>query len=73
MAEAALRTGWRRAARKLRALYLAQNSVGIGECVVDSLAKPLKGEKLDKVIDTGFYWYDKCNINAGEVAAVLYD
>jgi ribose transport system substrate-binding protein len=52
---------------------ITQNPVGIGKCVVDSLAKALKGEKLDKVIDTGFYWYDKSNINAGEVAAVLYD
>ena len=52
---------------------ITQNPVGIGKCVVDSLAKAIKGEKLDKVIDTGFYWYDKSNIGAGEVAAVLYD
>jgi len=52
---------------------ITQNPVGIGKCVVDSLAKALKGEKLDKVIDTGFYWYDKSNIGDGKVAAVLYD
>ena len=52
---------------------ITQNPVGIGKCVVDSLAKALKGEKLDKVIDTGFYWYDKSNIGDPKVVAVLYD
>jgi len=52
---------------------ITQNPVGIGKCVVDSLAKAIKGEKLDKVIDTGFYWYDKSNIADPKVAAVLYD
>lgn len=52
---------------------ITQNPVGIGECVVNSLAKAIKGEKLDKKIDTGFYWYDKTNINDPKVAAVLYD
>jgi len=52
---------------------ITQNPVGIGKCVVDSLAKARKGEKLDKVIDTGFYWYDKSNISDPKVAAVLYD
>ena len=52
---------------------ITQNPVGIGKCVVDSLAKALKGETLPKVIDTGFYWYDKANIADPKVAAVLYD
>ncbi len=52
---------------------ITQNPVGIGECVVNSLAKALKGEKLEKVIDTGFYWYDKSNMADPKVAAVLYD
>ncbi|WP_018896635.1 ABC transporter substrate-binding protein [Rhizobium sp. 2MFCol3.1] len=52
---------------------ITQNPVGIGECVVDSLAKAIKGEKLDKVIDTGFYWYDKSNLSDPKVSAVLYD
>ncbi len=52
---------------------ITQNPVGIGECVVNSLAKALKGEKLEKVIDTGFYWYDKANMADPKVAAVLYD
>ena len=52
---------------------ITQNPVGIGQCVVNSLAKALKGETLPKTIDTGFYWYDKSNINDPKVAAVLYD
>lgn len=52
---------------------ITQNPVGIGKCVVDSLAKAIKGEKLPKVIDTGFYWYDKTNIDDPKIAAVLYD
>ncbi len=52
---------------------ITQNPVGIGKCVVDSAVKALKGEKLPKVIDTGFYWYDKSNITDPKIAAVLYD
>jgi ribose transport system substrate-binding protein len=52
---------------------ITQNPVGIGKCVVDSAVKALKGEKLPKVVDTGFYWYDKTNITDPKVAAVLYD
>jgi ribose transport system substrate-binding protein len=52
---------------------ITQNPVGIGECVVNSLAKALKGETLPKVIDTGFYWYDKTNMEDPKIAAVLYD
>ena len=52
---------------------ITQNPVGIGECVVDSLAKAVKGEELPEVIDTGFYWYDKDNMDDEKIAAVLYD
>ena len=44
----------------------------------DQCFKPIhppfeKGEKLPKIIDTGFYWYDKTNITDPKIAAVLYD
>src|SRR5579863_5352980 len=52
---------------------ITQNPVGIGKCVVDSAVKALKGDKLPKVIDTGFYWYDKTNMSDPKIAAVLYD
>ncbi|MEM5328863.1 ABC transporter substrate-binding protein [Paraburkholderia sp. JHI2823] len=57
----------------LMAGAITQNPVGIGKCVVDSAAKALKGEKLPKKIDTGFFWYDKTNMNDPKIAAVLYD
>jgi ribose transport system substrate-binding protein len=52
---------------------ITQNPVGIGKCTVDSAVKALKGETLPKVIDTGFFWYDKTNMSDPKIAAVLYD
>ena len=52
---------------------ITQNPVGIGYKTVEAAVKALKGEPLPKVIDTGFYWYDKTNINDPKIAAVLYD
>lgn len=52
---------------------ITQNPVGIGQCVVDSLAKAMNKEELPKIIDTGFYWYDKTNMTDAKIAAVLYD
>jgi ribose transport system substrate-binding protein len=52
---------------------ITQNPVGIGYKTVEAAVKALKGEKLPKVIDTGFYWYDKKNIDDPKIAAVLYD
>jgi ribose transport system substrate-binding protein len=57
----------------LMAGAITQNPVGIGKCVVDSAVKALKGEKLPKKVDTGFYWYDKSNMGDPKIAAVLYD
>jgi len=52
---------------------ITQNPVGIGFKTVEAAVKALKGEKLPKVIDTGYYWYDKSNIADPKIAAVLYD
>lgn len=52
---------------------ITQNPVGMGYKTVEAAVKALKGEKLPKVIDTGFYWYDKTNIADPKIAAVLYD
>jgi ribose transport system substrate-binding protein len=35
--------------------------------------KAIKGESLPKTIDTGYYWYDKTNIDEPKIKAVLYD
>src|SRR5882672_157959 len=52
---------------------ITQNPVGIGYKTVEAAVKALKGETLPKIIDTGFFWYDKSNIADPKIAAVLYD
>ncbi|PWU47708.1 BMP family ABC transporter substrate-binding protein [Micromonospora globispora] len=51
---------------------ITQNPIGIGQQLVIAAMKAIKGENQPKVIDTGFYWYDKTNIDKPEIAAVLY-
>jgi ribose transport system substrate-binding protein len=51
---------------------ITQNPVGIGEQTVAAAMKVIRGEQVPKVIDTGFYWYDKTNIDDPKIAAVLY-
>src|ERR1700754_3732212 len=51
---------------------ITQNPVGMGKELVDSAMKAINGETLPKVIDTGFYWYDKTNIDDPKIQAVLY-
>jgi ribose transport system substrate-binding protein len=52
---------------------ITQNPVGIGYKTVEAATKALKGEKIDKVIDTGFFYYDKLNMDDPKIATVLYD
>ena len=51
---------------------ITQNPVGMGYKTVEAAVKALKGEKLPKIIDTGFFWYDAKNYTKPEIAAVLY-
>jgi ribose transport system substrate-binding protein len=51
---------------------ITQNPVGIGYKCVEAALKAYRGETLPKVIDTGFMWYDKTNIDSPEIQAVLY-
>jgi len=51
---------------------ITQNPVGIGYKCVEAALKAYNGEKLPKTIDTGFYWYDKSNIDEPQIQAVLY-
>ena len=57
----------------LMAGAITQNPVGMGEELVKAAMKAIKGETLEKSIDTGFYWYDKTNMTDANIAAVLYD
>ncbi len=52
---------------------ITQDPVGIGYKTVEAAVKALKGEKLDKIIDTGFHWYDKTNMDSPEMLPLLYD
>jgi len=51
---------------------ITQNPVGIGAKCVDAAIDAVNGKTLPKNIDTGFYWFDKTNINNPEIQAVLY-
>ena len=52
---------------------ITQNPVGIGYETVKAAVAASRGEAVPASIDTGFYWYDNTNIDAPEIAAVLYD
>lgn len=52
---------------------ITQNPVGMGYKTVELAVRAIKGEKLPKVVDTGFYWYDKANLKEPKIAAALYD
>lgn len=52
---------------------ITQNPVGIGYETVKAAVEAIKGETLSKSIDTGFYWYDKTNIDDEKIKAVLYE
>src|SRR6188472_2726947 len=51
---------------------ITQNPIGIGSKCVDAAVDAINGKALPKNIDTGFYWFDKTNINNPEIQAVLY-
>jgi ribose transport system substrate-binding protein len=56
----------------LEAGAITQNPVGMGEELIKAAMKAINGEDLPKTIDTGFFWYDKTNIDDPEIQAVLY-
>jgi ribose transport system substrate-binding protein len=51
---------------------ITQNPVGMGAALVKAAVEAINGQTLPKTIDTGFYWYDKTNIDSPEIQAVLY-
>lgn len=51
---------------------ITQDPIGIGYKCVEAAVKTLNGEKVDKVIDTGFHWYDKTNIDSDTIKPLLY-
>lgn len=51
---------------------ITQNPIRIGQQVVAAAMKAIKKQSLPKKVDTGFYWYDKSNINDPKIASLLY-
>ena len=51
---------------------ITQNPVGMGEALVKAAMEAIHGQTLPKTIDTGYYWYDKTNIEDPKIQAVLY-
>ncbi len=52
---------------------ITQDPIGIGYKCVEAAVMAINGETVPKSIDTGFYYYDKTNIDDPEIAAVLYE
>ncbi len=52
---------------------ITQNPVGIGYETVKAAVAAVKGEKVEPIIDTGFFWYDQSNIDSEEIKAALYE
>ena len=50
-----------------------QNPVGIGYETVRAAVRALRGETLPTIIDSGFVWADRSNLDSAEVKAVVYE
>ncbi len=52
---------------------ITQNPIGIGYETVKAAVDAMNGKEVPESIDTGFYWYDKSNMDDEEIKAVLYE
>ncbi|NLY52820.1 MAG: ABC transporter substrate-binding protein [Firmicutes bacterium] len=52
---------------------VTQNPVGIGYEAVKAAYMAIKGEPVEKTIDTGCYWFNKDNMDADHIKPLLYD
>ncbi|HHV93975.1 MAG TPA: ABC transporter substrate-binding protein [Firmicutes bacterium] len=52
---------------------ITQNPIGIGYEAVKAAYMAINGEPVEKVIDTGFYWFDKTNMDADHIKPLLYE
>lgn len=57
----------------LMAGAITQNPIGIGYEAVKAAVMAIEGEKVEKKIDTGFFWYDKNNMDSDEIKPLLYE
>ncbi|MEN4041226.1 MAG: ABC transporter substrate-binding protein [Anaerolineaceae bacterium] len=52
---------------------ITQNPIGIGYRCVEAAVKAIRGETLERNIDTGFHWYDATNIDSDVIRPLLYE
>ncbi|MFC8796683.1 ABC transporter substrate-binding protein [Promicromonospora sp. NPDC057138] len=57
----------------LMAGAITQDPIKMGYETVKAAVAVINGEEVEPVIDSGFYWYDKTNIDDEKIAAVLYE
>jgi len=51
---------------------ITQDPIAIGRQVVRQALNAKKGRKLPKVVNTGYYWYDRHNLDDPKIRSVLY-
>ena len=52
---------------------ISQNPVQMGYKAVEAAYEVSNGEKIQSIIDTGYIWYDKINIDNEDMKPLLYD
>lgn len=57
----------------LMAGAITQDPIGIGYWSVKAAVQAKNGETVPKMIDTGFHWYDKSNIDSDDIKPLLYE
>ncbi|WP_313893802.1 ABC transporter substrate-binding protein [Psychrobacillus sp.] len=57
----------------LMAGAVTQNPAGIGYETVKAAVDAMNGKEVAKTIDTGFYWYDKDNMEDADIKAAIYE
>lgn len=57
----------------MQAGAVTQAPVKMGYETVKAAIAAIKGEELPKIIDSGFAWYDKTNMDDPDIKANLYE
>jgi ribose transport system substrate-binding protein len=52
---------------------VTQDPINMGRELVKAAMKAIKGQSQPKTIDTGFYWYDKTNVDDAKIKPMLYE
>ncbi len=52
---------------------ITQNPYQMGYDTIVAVDKALKGEKLEKFTDSGFYWYDSTNLEDPDIKKAIYE